>query len=138
MTDAPSPSPSSSSGVFRQAFRHLSGSSLAARAAMLVVLTLLLKIPLGMVGGVVADRQSYESEAVNNVQDSWGRAQTFVGPMVFLPYKPANSTWTRALTLLPDRLAIDGNVMPSQRRRGLFAVTVYTASLDVVAEFQTK
>jgi inner membrane protein len=134
MTDAPSPSPS----VLRLAFARLSGSSLAARAAMLVVLTLLLKIPLGMVGGVIADRQSYESEAINNVQESWGRGQTFVGPMVFLPYKPANSTWTRALTLLPDRLAIDGNVMPSQRRRGLFAVTVYTATLDVVAEFQTK
>jgi len=134
MTDAPSPSPS----VFRLVFARLSGSSLATRAAMLVVLTLLLKIPLGMVGGVIADRQSYENEAVNNVRDSWGRAQTFVGPMVSLPYRPANTTWTRALTLLPDRLVIDGNLMPSQRRRGLFAVTVYTASLDVVAEFQTK
>ena len=134
MTDAPSPQPN----VFRLAFERLSGSSLPARAVMLAVLTLVLKIPLGMVDGVVADRQSYESEAVNNVQNSWGRAQTFVGPMVFLPYRPANSTWTRALTLLPDTLTIDGNLMPSQRRRGLFAVTVYTATLDVVAEFQTK
>jgi inner membrane protein len=138
MTDAPSPSPSSSPGVFRLAFERLSGSSLVTRAVVLAVLTLLLKIPLSMVDGVIADRQSYESEAVNNVRDSWGRAQTFVGPMVFLPYKPANSSWTRALTLLPDKLSIDGNLMPSQRRRGLFAVTVYTATLDVVAEFQTK
>src|SRR5437899_7367812 len=134
MTDAPSPSPS----VFRLAFERLSGSSLVNRAVVLAVLTLLLKIPLGMVGGVIADRQSYESEAINNVQDSWGRAQTFVGPMVSLPYKPANSSWTRALTLLPEKLTIDGKVVPEQRRRGLFVVTVYNASLDIVAEFKTK
>jgi inner membrane protein len=138
MTDASSPSPSSSPSVFRLAFERLSGSSLVNRAVVLAVLTLLLKIPLSMVGGVIADRQSYESEAVNNVRDSWGRAQTFVGPMVFLPYKPANSSWTRALTLLPEKLTIEGNIMPAQRRRGLFAVTVYTVNLDVVAEFDTK
>jgi inner membrane protein len=141
MTDAPTPSPSSAapgSDVFRLAYAYLQGSSLVGRALMLAVLTLLLKIPLGMVGGVIADRQSYEGEAINNVRDSWGRAQTFVGPMIALPYRPANSSWTRALTLLPEKLTIDGNVMPAQRRRGLFAVTVYTASLDVVAEFDTK
>src|SRR5262249_7205775 len=88
MTDATAPQPN----AFRRAFERLSSSSLATRAALLAVLTLLLKIPLSMVDGVIADRQSYESEAINNVRDSWGRAQTFVGPMVFLPYRPANST----------------------------------------------
>src|SRR5262249_23675015 len=117
---------------------YLRSSSLVGRALMLAILTLLLKIPLSMVGGVIADRQAYESAAIDNVQASWGRAQTFVGPMIVLPYKPANSSWTRALTLLPERLAIDGKVAPEQRRRGLFAVTVYTATLDIVAEFQTK
>jgi inner membrane protein len=40
------------------------------------------------------------------------------------------------LTLLPEKLAIDGRIVPEQRRRGLFAVNVYNATLDVVAEFQ--
>src|SRR5262249_59973737 len=95
MTDAPSPSPSSSPGVFRLAFERLSGSSLVNRAVVLAILTLLLKIPLGMAGGVIADRQSYESDAINNVRDSWGRRQPFVGPIIALPYRPATTTWTR-------------------------------------------
>ena len=45
---------------------------------------------------------------------------------------------TALLTLLPEKLVIDSQVRPEQRRRGLLAVTVYTATLDVVAEFQTK
>src|SRR5262249_53341232 len=40
--------------------------------------------------------------------------------------------------LLPEKLAIDGTVRPEERRRGLFTVNVYTATVDVVAEFQTN
>ena len=43
-----------------------------------------------------------------------------------------------SLTLLPEKLTIDGRIEPEQRRRGLFTVNVYTATLDVVAEFQTS
>ena len=64
MTDAPSPSPPSSSSIFRLAFERVSGSNLVNRAVVLAVLTLLLKIPLSMVDGVIADRQSYENEVI--------------------------------------------------------------------------
>jgi len=141
MTDAVQPllSPASRGAHFFRLLRdYLAGNSLVGRALMLAVLTLLLRIPLGMVDGVITDRQSYQSEAINNVRDSWGRAQTFVGPMIVLPYTAATGAWTRAATLLPEKLTIDGKVVPEQRRRGLFSVTVYTAAFDVVAEFQTK
>jgi inner membrane protein len=138
MTDAPSPSPPSSSSIFRLAFERVSGSNLVNRAVVLAVLTLLLKIPLSMVDGVIADRQSYENEAINNVRNSWGRTQTFVGPMVSLPYRPGDVHGTRLLTLLPEKLTIDGKVTPEQRRRGLFTVTVHSATFDVVAEFNPK
>lgn len=135
MTDvAPAPAPT----PFRIAYDYLSGGSLVSRALLLALLTLLLKIPLGLVDGVVADRQRYESEATVNISEAWGRSQTLVGPMIVLPYKPASASWIRALTLLPERLVIDGKILPQERRRGLFSVTVYTASLDVVAEFSTK
>jgi inner membrane protein len=142
MTDAAAPPPSRrlsrEANPLRHAYGFLSGNSLLARALLLAVLTLLLKIPLGMVGGVIADRQRYEREAAENIAEAWGQNQTLVGPMIVLPYRPASGNWTRALTLLPDRLSIDGSVQPQQRRRGLFPITVYTASLDVVAEFSTK
>lgn len=135
MTDVPPvPAPS----PFRVAYDYLSGGNLVTRVLLLAMLTLLLKIPLGMVDGVVSDRQRYETEATVNISETWGRSQTLVGPMMVLPYKPASASWIRALTLLPERLAIDGKILPQERRRGLFSVTVYTASLDVVAEFNTK
>jgi inner membrane protein len=118
----------------------MSGESLIARAAVLAFLTLVLKIPLGLVGGVVNDRQAYENEAVRNVTAAWGGAQTFTGPMIVLPYQRSvdGRFLTQTLTLLPEKLSIDGTIRPEQRRRGLFSITVYTATVDVVAEFQTK
>ena len=144
MTDTAAPPPvppfpaTGGPGPFRVVSDYLTGHSLLTRALLLALLTLALKIPLGLVGGVIADRQRYESEAAGNIADAWGRAQTFVGPMIVLPYRPASGNWTRALTLLPERLSVDGKVVPQQRKRGLFSVTVYMASLDVVAEFSTK
>src|SRR5262249_24437963 len=64
----------------------------------------------------------------------------FAGPMLGLPYQRSvdGRFLTQTLTLLPEKLTIDGTVRPEQRRRGLFSVTVYTATVDVVAEFQTR
>jgi inner membrane protein len=107
---------------------------------ILALLTVALMIPLSMVGGVIADRRTYEAEATRSVSAAWGAEQTFVGPMIVVPYRrfTAGTERTGTLTLLPERLAIDGNIQPQQRRRGLFTVNVYTATLDVMAEFQTR
>jgi len=125
--------------IFRRVYKSISGSNLLSRALLLGLLTLALKIPLGLVGGVIDDRQTHESEATRKVTDSWGSAQIFTGPMMVLPFKRfSDGKDDRTLTLLPEKLTIDGEVKPEQRQRGLFAVTVYTATLDVVAEFQLK
>jgi inner membrane protein len=118
----------------------LTGESLIARAGVLALLTLVLKIPLSMVGGAVSDRQTYESEAIRNVTAAWGGNQSFSGPLIVVPYQHSvdGRFVAETLTLLPEKLTIDGTVRPEQRRRGLFSVTVYTATIDVVAEFQTK
>jgi len=140
MSDAAAAAPAPSGPSFlRRAYKYISGSSLLSRAIILGILTLALKIPLGLVGGVIDDRQMHESEATRKVTESWGMAQIFTGPMIVLPYKRfSDGRDDRTLTLLPEKLSIDGQVRPEQRRRGLFAVTVYTATLDVVAEFQLK
>src|SRR5262245_51610020 len=72
--------------LFQHARDLLASHGLVSRALMLVVLTLGLKIPLSLVGGVVADRQSYEKEAVRSVTDSWGGAQILIGPTIAVSY----------------------------------------------------
>ena len=138
MTDIATPaSPAAGPGFLRLLLDYFLGGSLLARLAILTVLMICLKVPLAMVGGVISDRQAYQSEAIRNVTDSWGGPQAFVGPMIVLPYKGGGKA-TSTLTLLPEKLTIDSEVRPEQRRRGLLAVTVYTATVDVVAEFQVK
>ena len=132
----PAPPPTGP-GFFHLLRDYFLGGSLLARVAILTLLTICLKVPLTLVGGVIADRQNHQSEATSNVTDAWGGRQNFTGPMIVVPYKRADRS-TALLTLLPEKLVIDSQVRPEQRRRGLLAVTVYTATLDVVAEFQTK
>jgi inner membrane protein len=121
---------------FRIAYEFLSGRSLLARALLLAALTLALKVPLELMGGIVTDRQSYEQEAVKNIKSSWGTSQTFTGPRILVPYK--DKTGPSHVVFLPQKLTINGDVPTEQRRRGLFAVSVYRANLDVAAEFDTR
>jgi inner membrane protein len=146
MTDdtLPPPFPASPApprpGPGRQARAFLASDNLLARASVLGFLTLLLIIPLNMIGGVIADRRTYEAEATRSVSEAWGAEQTFVGPMILVPFRRTVGNFERSgtLTLLPEKLTVDGHLQPQQRRRGLFAVNVYTARLDVTAEFQTR
>jgi inner membrane protein len=131
MTDAQR---STEQGFFSVALAFLTGGSLLSRAILLAVLTLALKVPLDLVGAVVADRQVYQEEATKSIQTSWGKAQTFVGPRIVVP----RTVVSTPLTLLPQKLTINGEVIPEQRRRGLFAVSVYRAVLDVTAEFDMR
>jgi inner membrane protein len=141
MTDnAAAAPPTSPQPQVRHAVAALFASdNLLARAMVLGLLTLVLLIPLRMIGGVIADRHSFEAEAAKSVSEAWGGPQIFAGPMIVIPYRrasePREAPWL--LTLLPEKLTIDGRIAPEQRRRGLFAVNVYSATLDVVAEFQT-
>jgi inner membrane protein len=131
---APSP-PRPGAGQQLRAF--LASDSLLARASVLSILTLVLIVPLNMIGGVITDRRTYEVEAAKSVSEAWGAEQTFAGPMILVPYRRTTGS-PAMLTLLPERLTIAGHIQPRQRRRGLFSVNVYTATLDVAAEFKTK
>ena len=122
--------------LIRIAYEFLFGHSLLARALLLAALTLGLTVPLGLLGGIVTDRQSYQQEAVRSIRSSWGTSQTFTGPRLLVPYKDKAGSWQ--VVFLPQKLSITGQVPTEQRRRGLFAVSVYRATLDVVAEFDTR
>ena len=56
MTDTTAPTPQPRAGQQIRAF--LASDNLLARIGMLAFLTLILLIPLGMIGGVIADRAS--------------------------------------------------------------------------------
>lgn len=119
--------------------------SLLTRATIIGIITLVLLLPLQMINGLVDDRQRYEADAIDSVTASWGRQQTFEGVAIVLPYR---QKWTAgpgdireldgSLMLLPEKLNLAAQLSPEVRRRGLFDVTLYATTLDVVAEFALK
>jgi inner membrane protein len=116
------------------------------RLLVVAVLTLLLQVPIVMIGGLVNERESRRREAVAEVTGRWGNAQAITGPALVVPYthrwtevtaagKEVPRSETRQAVFLPDRLAVTGSVDGEVRKRGIFAVPVYRLGLTVDGEF---
>lgn len=110
------------------------------------LLVILLQIPVSMIGGQVSERQLRGSEAVEEVSSKWGRRQVLSGPVLVVPYtlrssvtddagRTTHSTQARNAYFLPQVLEVSGNVATEQRRRGIFAVTVYRLQATLSGSF---
>lgn len=146
MTDVAAPPPPPPAKRPARPWRGLfPPDSLLTRVTVVGIITLVLLLPLQMISGLVDDRQHYEAEAINSVTTSWGRQQTLEGVAIVLPYRQKfiigpNDIRERdgSLMLLPEKLNLTAQLSPEVRRRGLFDVTLYSSTLDVVAEFALK
>jgi inner membrane protein len=105
-------------------------------------LIVLLLIPLGLVGGLIHERQGTRAEAEQEVSEKWGSRQILGGPVLLVPYvvriTDANGKThvsTAHATLLPRRLDIEGDLTPEIRYRGIFEVPLYRARLRFAGEF---
>jgi inner membrane protein len=101
-----------------------------------------LNVPLTMMCGVVSERAARRAAVVSEVSDTWGRAQTIGGPVLSVPYRYGWTdgagriqSATASYHFLPESLEIEGVVEPAERKRSLFAVIVYTATLKVRGRF---
>ncbi|MEM9300585.1 MAG: cell envelope integrity protein CreD [Pseudomonadota bacterium] len=114
------------------------------KLAGVALLCLLLMIPLTLIRGMISERASYRAEAEASIAASWTSAQAIHGPVLVQPYRARVAVTTRdpegrlrtstqeqlRHAYRPvDDLAIDGSVRTELRRRGIYAVPVYTAAL---------
>ena len=118
-------------------------SSHILRLFLIGFLILLLQIPIGMISGLIHERQNRYNEAVEEVTGKWGRVQIMTGPALIIPYK---HRWTeigvksqqiirtevRHATFLPERLQVQGKIESEVRYRGIFSVPVYRIKLEKV------
>lgn len=120
------------------------------RFAVLGGLILLLLVPLLMIRGIIGEREGRRDEAIERVAASKAGEQRFVGPVRYLPWTREVETKVRdengvvrserrhetgVLTQAPSKLWVDGRLLPSERRIGLFRVPVYTWEAKVRATF---
>ncbi len=112
----------------------------------------LLLIPLGMIGGLLADRQSFQKEAVESISSVWGHQQLICGPVLAVPYAYKHTvvrdkyvdghlTQVDVVELvdatayfLPDSLTITGKVTPEIRQRGIYDAVVYNTRLELAGD----
>lgn len=120
------------------------------KIAMVGAMTLAILIPLLSIRGVIADRQRYRTQAVQEIAASVGGAQTIAGPVLVVPYSVLVERETSdkagvAITVrkrverkwlyFPQRLEVQGDLLPEKRQRGLHRVRVYQWRGDVRAQF---
>ena len=104
---------------------------------------LVLLIPTSMVESIIYERESRQSEAINEVSSKWGLRQTISGPILVLPYEQTHRSSdskevfkeTKYAYFLPDELRINGQVTPEKRHRGIFDVVLYGSQLTLEGAF---
>ncbi len=108
----------------------------------IAVLALLFVIPLALVDGLVDERQGRLLEAEAGIARSQGRAQVLSPPLLEWRVRrlvqgkkgPVEALVQHALA--PALAQIDATVGVERRRRGIFEVPVYTATISLRGSFQ--
>ena len=100
-----------------------------------------------MVQDLIKERYERQEEAIKEVSDKWGSAQTLLGLVLTVPYTTSSKVYnndgervkwveSRAYAhFLPDQLTIEGEIMPEMRYRGIYEVTVYRSRLKLSGVF---
>jgi len=106
------------------------------------VLILLMLIPGAFIASLVAERQARQEEVVNEVSNKWAGKQTITGPVLMLPYKVLEKGADEKITerikkayILPDELHISGDLQPTEKKRSLYSVMLYSTSLKLSGKF---
>jgi inner membrane protein len=113
---------------------------LGLKILLVLAMTLAILVPLTMIRGTINERQLYRAQAVDSIARSYAGAQSFVGPVLVVPFvetveveeKDAQGMTHKVLraqdgrwTYFPDTLDLGGVLKPGTRKRGLHEVRVY-------------
>jgi len=114
--------------------------ALVLKLLVIGIVTGVILIALALVNGTITDRQAYRDDAVKSIEASYAAPQTLIGPVLVRPYTQTtvamedDGTGTKkrvehitalTATSFPRVLDVRGKLIPTERRHGLYAVTVY-------------
>src|SRR5690554_1882443 len=117
------------------------------KVGLIAFISLLLLIPTSMINSLVYERESTKEQAIWEVSQKWGEAQTLTGPFISVPYTitekryssiDSANVWTERteyLNLLPEQLSISGSISPEKRYRGIYEIIVYNNDITLTGNF---
>ncbi len=117
-------------------------NSISLKLIVIVSLSLLMLIPTIFVRKLIDERQNRRNTTVLEVTSKWGGQQTLFGPVILIPYEKYEETSKDCyisrkhyLHVLPDELAINGDIEPEVRYRGIYKVITYQSKINIQGNF---
>lgn len=107
----------------------------AVKAVIILVMVIVLLIPMALIGDMIRERSGRQAEAIKEVSDRWGAAQTVTGPVLAVPYLTQNGQQREYAYFLPEKLNISGNLVSENRQRGIYNIAVYNSSVQLTGSF---
>lgn len=126
--------PSSAANSSKQKPSFFERYAYGIKAILIGILVLLLLIPAAMIMGLISEREQRQFEAKGEVSGKWGDSQTITGPVLVIPYYSKPGVTSNAI-FLPDKLTVNGELLPEIRRRGIYEVAVYSSHLQIEGDF---
>ena len=131
-------------------------SPVTKKIIFLFVLTILLLIPLKLIGNLINDRGSLYNQTIINIGNEWGKSQKIIAPVITISYKDtginskdsvSNASNTKAVAvvpverkfaILPEELDATIEMKDEVRQRGIYNATVYNANVKLKGYFSAK
>jgi len=120
------------------------GNSVMTRLMIIGALVLILLVPVGMIKGIIHEREMRQREVTSEVSGKWGREQTIAGPILTVPYDvhtpDGNGKMITTVShahLLPEQLTVNGTVKPEIRYRGIYKAVLYNGELQIDGDFRS-
>lgn len=115
-------------------------ASMGVKLIVVCFLALLMLIPAFLVESLIQDRKDREPEVVQQISQYVGGQQTFLGPVLAIPYtvppdSPAGSAKHGTYLVFPAQASAAVNTTTEERRRSLFNVPVFRADLKLDSTF---
>lgn len=117
----------------------LPGRSMGLKLIVVCLLALVMTIPALFVWALIEDRSQRAQEVVTEVSDLVGGPQTFLGPILAVPYKVPESEGKPprlgVYAVFPTRGEAVASTQAEVRHRSLFQVPVYHSDITFTASF---
>jgi inner membrane protein len=126
--------------------------TLAIKLGTITLLTVMLMIPLGMINGLIQERQAQREQVVQEIARSSSYNQQITGPLLVVPYHKRVREWKvdaknqerylveseveGRLYFLPEVFNLNGEVQTERRTRGIYEARLYHANSQISGHFE--
>jgi inner membrane protein len=120
-------------------------TSITLKLIIIGILISVLLIPTNMVENLIQERAQTRDNVIEEVSSKWGLDQTIGTPVISIPYYSTiinsnnqKQTIVQYAHILPDDIKIKTNLVPFNKKRGLYEVVLYNTQVNIKGSFKSE